>query len=152
MKKLTDLGFMFAVVAVLEAVYAALALLTPPRLVPAITGWLLTPDGQWLAKLMGVALAAQAWVAWTLRKTPHLGVAKALACYQLGSATVDWVMWLALARDNIFATQLGRFWTVVSIPTHYAIGLLLVLAIRTHAARDTIAPASTDGLQPQGSR
>jgi len=31
-----------------------------------------------LTKLLGLALASQAWVAWVLRNEPHLGVAKGL--------------------------------------------------------------------------
>jgi hypothetical protein len=54
-----------------------------------VTGWVLSADGQWLTKLLGLALAAQAWVAWTLRNQPHPGVAKGLAFYQLASATAD---------------------------------------------------------------
>jgi hypothetical protein len=138
MKRLADLKFMFVVVAVIEAVYALLGLLTPPQLVPAVTGWILTADGQWLAKLMGVALGSQAWIAWSMRKAPTLAVAGAIAFYQLGSATVDWVMWLALADAGIFSTPLGRLWTMASIPTHYTIGVLLVVAMRKQmlSARD----------------
>jgi hypothetical protein len=129
MDKLLRLPTLFSVVAVVEWAYAILGLITPPSLVLAVTGWVLTPDGQWLTKLMGVALASQAWVAWALRKNPHLGVAKALAFYQLGSATVDWVMWLVMHDQGIFSTPLGRFWAAASIPTHYAIGILLIVAI-----------------------
>lgn len=66
---------MFAVVAILGWIYAIIAVFTPPSRVLSVTGWVLNADGQWLAKLLGMALASQAWVAWTL------------------SATVDWVMW-----------------------------------------------------------
>ncbi|MGQ0548656.1 MAG: hypothetical protein ACT4PY_03180 [Armatimonadota bacterium] len=89
MNRLRDLRFLFAVVAVLEWIYAAIGILTPPSMVLSVTGWVLNADGQWLAKLLGMALASQAWIAWTLRKDPHLGVAKALAFYQIGSATID---------------------------------------------------------------
>ena len=95
-----------------------------------VTGWVLSPDGQWVAKLLSVALASQAWVAWTLRDQPHLGVAKALALYQIGSATADWVMWLTLADQQVFSTVAARVGVLASIPTHYTIGVLLVLAIR----------------------
>lgn len=130
MSRLRDLGFLFAVVAVLEWIYAAIGILTPPGMVLSVTGWVLNADGQWLAKLLGVALAAQAWVAWTLRKDPHLGVAKALAFYQIASATVDWVMWLLLRDQGIFSTTAGRVGVLVAVPTHYLLGLLLVFAIR----------------------
>jgi hypothetical protein len=96
----------------------------------------LNADGQWLAKLLGMALTSQAWVAWTLRKDPHLGVAKALAFYQIASATVDWVMWLVLRDQGIFSTNAGRVGVPAAIPTHYLLGLLLVLAIRA-SRKDT---------------
>jgi hypothetical protein len=50
-------------------------------MVLSVTGWILSADGHWVAKLLGVALASQAWVAWTLRTQPHPGVAAALAFY-----------------------------------------------------------------------
>jgi hypothetical protein len=130
MKRLVELPFLFRVVAVLELLYASFAILTPPDLVFAVTGWVLSPDGQWIVKLFGCALLSQALVAWTLRDTPHLGVAKALAIYQIGSATADWVMWLTLADQGVFSTTAGRTGVIASIPTHYAVGLLLLLAIR----------------------
>ena len=128
MKKLSELGFLFTLVAGLELVYALVAVLTPPSQVEAVTGWVLTPDGQWLTKLLGLALGSQAWVAWTLRDEPHLGVAKALAFYQLASATADWVMWIWLADEGIFSG--GTTIVVAAITTHYALGILLVRAIR----------------------
>jgi hypothetical protein len=130
MRKLSELGFLFSIVAAVEAVYALSAILTPPGQVEAVTGWVLSADGKWLVKLFGFALASQAWVAWTLRQQPHIGVAKALALYQLGSATADWVMWIVLADQNVFSTTLGQVLVMISIPTHYALGLLLVRAIR----------------------
>jgi hypothetical protein len=92
-----------------------------------------------LVKLFGLALASQAWIAWTLRRQPHLGVAKALALYQIGSATADWVMWLVLADQGVFSTTLGQVLVGLSIPTHYAIGAMLVLAIRRTSARPAVA-------------
>ncbi|HEV2874622.1 MAG TPA: hypothetical protein VGW14_05680 [Thermoleophilaceae bacterium] len=130
MQRLSNLGFLFTVVAAVEAVYALTAILTPPGQIEAVTGWVLSADGKWLVKLLGLALASQAWVAWTLRKQPHIGVAKALALYQLGSATADWVMWIVLADHGVFSTTLGQILVLISIPTHYAIGFLLVRAIR----------------------
>jgi hypothetical protein len=138
MKRLTDLSFLFTVVAVVELVYALAGVLTPPSQMTAVTGWVLTPDGQWLAKLLGIALASQAWVAWTLREQPHLGVAKALAFYQLASATADWVMWLVLADQDIFSTTTGQALVIISIPTHYTLGLLLVRAIRSNRQRAAV--------------
>jgi hypothetical protein len=127
-RKLPDLGFLFRLVAGLEAVYALVAVLTPPSQVENVTGWVLTADGQWITKLLGLALASQAWTAWTLRNEPHLGVAKGLAFYQLASATADWVMWIWLADENIFSG--GTTIVVLAIITHYLLGLLLVRAIR----------------------
>jgi hypothetical protein len=139
-QRLSELGFLFTLVAGLELVYALVAVVTPPSQVDAVTGWVLTPDGQWLTKLLGLALASQAWVAWTLRNEPHLGVAKGLAFYQLASATADWVMWIWLADDGIFSG--GTTIVVAAITTHYALGFLLVRAIRRTAS------ATAPGRQP----
>ena len=128
MERLSDLRFLFRLVVGLELIYALVAVLTPPSQVEAVTGWVLTADGQWLTKLLGLALASQAWVAWTLRKEPHLGVARGLAFYQLASATADWVMWIWLADDGIFSG--GTAVVVAAITTHYLLGLLLFRAIR----------------------
>ena len=68
MNRLTSLPFMFRVVAIVELLYAAVGLLTPPSMVFAVTGWNLSPDGQWVTKLLAVALGSQAWVAGTLRR------------------------------------------------------------------------------------
>src|SRR5262245_54021702 len=89
MKRLTNLQFLFTVVAIVEAIYALAGILTPPSMVATMPGWDLSPDGQWVTKLMGVALASQAMVAWAFRKQPPLSIATALALYQFGSATVD---------------------------------------------------------------
>lgn len=127
MERLSDLRFLFRVVVGLELAYALVAVLTPPEQVETVTGWVLTADGQWLTKLLGLALASQAWVAWVLRNEPHLGVAKGLAFYQLASATADWIMWIWLADDGVFSN--GQVIVVLAIITHYALGLLLVRAI-----------------------
>jgi hypothetical protein len=84
---------------------------------------LLTPGGQWLAKL--------------------LGLANALAFYQLTSATSDWVMWIWLADDGIFSG--GTSIVVLPITTHYMLGLLPVRAIRAASTE----PART---RPHGER
>jgi hypothetical protein len=141
MNRLSDLRFLFRVVVVLELIYALVAVLTPPGQVGNVTGWVLTADGQWLTKLLGLALASQAWVAWTLRNQPHLGVAKGLAFYQLASATADWVMWIWLADDGIFSN--GAVIVVLAIITHYALGLLLVRAIRSASTTAARTPAPT---------
>jgi hypothetical protein len=122
------LGKLFLFVALLETGYAALGLLTPPSVVHAITGWDLSPDGHWILKLLGTALAAQAWTAWALRDSPHRGVAAALAFYQLGSASVDVLCWAAL--DGAFASGLARAWLMLAIPSHFALGLLLLATLR----------------------
>jgi hypothetical protein len=70
----------------------------------------------------------RAWVARTLRNQPHLGVAKALAFYQLASATADWAMWMWLTDDGIFSG--GTSIVVLAIITHHTLGLPLVRAIR----------------------
>ncbi|MBF6302106.1 hypothetical protein IU459_31870 [Nocardia amamiensis] len=120
------------------------AVLTPPDQVENVTGWVLTADGQWLTKLLGLALFAQAWVACVLRKDPHLGVARGLAFYQLASATADWVMWLWLADDGIFSN--GSAIVVAAITTHYALGFLLVRAIRKASAAGARTPAPAAGV------
>jgi hypothetical protein len=139
MRKLSQLGFLFTVVALVEAVYAVVALATPPGQIEAVTGWVLSADGKWLVKLLGFALASQAWIAWTLRRQPHIGVAKALALYQVGSATADWVMWIVLADQNVFSTTLGQILVLISIPTHYALGFLLARGIRRASAAEAVA-------------
>jgi hypothetical protein len=129
MSRIASLPFIFRVVAVVELVYALVGLLTPPSMVFSVTGWMLSPDGHWVTKLLSIALGSQAWVAWTLRDKPHAGVAAALAFYQIGSATADWVIWLTLADQGVFATTAAKIGVLASIPTHYVIGALLVAAI-----------------------
>jgi hypothetical protein len=116
------------VVAVVELTYGAIGLLTPPDLVYPVTGWTLSADGQWVTKILAVALLSQAWVAWILRDQPHRGVALAFAYYQIGSATADWIMWLVMADEGVFATPSAKAGILVSIPLHYTIGILLVAA------------------------
>jgi hypothetical protein len=146
MKAFTSLPFMFRVVAIVELLYAAVGLLTPPSMVFAVTGWSLSPDGQWVTKLLAVALGSQAWVAWTLKDRPHVGVAAALAFYQVGSATVDWVIWLTLADQGVFATTAAKVGVLASVPTHYLIGAFLLAGIRS-ASRTAVvgAPALARG-------
>lgn len=134
MRQLIDLGFLFRTIALVEAAYGLLCMLTPPSKVLLVTGSVLVADGQWLAKLIGATLVSQAWVAWVLRDEPHLGVARALAFYQLAAATINWVMWIVLADQGIFSTALSQVSGVVSILFHYTLGILLVVAIRKHRA------------------
>ena len=138
MRRLVDLRVLFVVVAVLEFAYF-LASLTPPRLVTSVTGWVLNADGHWIVKLLGVALLTQAAVAWTFRHAPHLGVAKILAFYQFASATVDWMMWIAMKDAGIFSTRLARVTVIAAIVSHYALGILLTLGI---ARGSRIRPAA----------
>lgn len=132
---------LFTLVAVVEAVYSLAGIFIPPSLVATVPGWSLTPDGQWLAKLMGVALGSQALVAWSLRAAPPLPVAWALALYQLGSAVVDAAMWITFRDQGIFPIAAGRWSVALSIPTHGLIGLLLVLAILRTRPHPTPQPA-----------
>ena len=133
MKRATDLPTLFLVVALLEFSYF-LAAMVPPDLIHPLTGWTLGPDGHWIVKLMGVSLLTQAYIAWIFRREPHLGVAKGLAFYQIGSATVDWVMWLLLMEEGIFGNTLARTTVVAAIVSHYFLGALLILAIRKRSS------------------
>jgi hypothetical protein len=129
MRRIDDLRFLFRVVVVLEVLYAVAGMM-PPDLVAPATGWLLNPYGHWITKLLAVALASQALTAWVLRDEPHLGVATALASYQVGSATVDWVMWLSMADEGLFAGAQARVGVLFAIPSHYLLGILLFRAVR----------------------
>ena len=118
----------FAVVAVVEALYGLAGLLIPASLVEPLLGWQLTGDGHWLAKLLGAALLAQAAVAWTLRQSPPVGVAWALAGYQFVAVAVDVGSWLLLAERGVFGTPLARVSVLVAVPLHFALGAYLVIA------------------------
>jgi hypothetical protein len=133
MSRLVDLRFGFVLVAVVEMAYALIGLL-PPSLLGAVTGWDINPDGQWVVKLLAVALASQALAAWVLRHRPHRGVAGCFAFYQLASATVDWTVWLTI--PGVFATTQAKAGVLMAIPTHYLIGLLLILGIRASRGHD----------------
>jgi hypothetical protein len=126
---------MFVVVALVEAAYAVVGVFTPPSMVSTVVGWNLSADGQWVTKLLGLALGAQAAVAWVLRRQPPLAVAWILALYQVGAATTDWAIWVALADEGIFADALTRATVIASIPLHYAIGVLLIAAIVRESRR-----------------
>lgn len=128
LKRLTDLKTLLMAVAVLEFSYF-LAAMVPPSLITPMTGWVLTPDGHWITKLMGVALLTQAYIAWIFRKDPHMGVAKGLAFYQVASATVDWVMWLAMKDEGIFSNSLAQTTVTAAIVSHYILGALLFIGI-----------------------
>lgn len=134
MRRSTDLRTLFIVVAVVETIYAALALVTPPNLMLPITGWVLSPDGQWVVKLLGASLGFQAVIAWMFRKDPPIGVAWALAGYQFVAATIDWVIWIVLADQGVFSTSMAQFTVGSSVVLHYGLGILLVIAIRREGA------------------
>ena len=128
MTRLTDLKVLFRVVAVVELLYGLLGLM-PPSLVEPTTGWVLSPDGHWVMKLLAGSLLTQALVAWVLGDGPRRAVALALAFYQFASATVDWVLWYTLFDDGVFATPQARIGVLFAIPTHYLLGSVLVLAL-----------------------
>jgi hypothetical protein len=118
---------LFIAVAAVEALYGAAGLFIPPHLVGRFLGWDLSPDGQWVAKLLGLALATQAAVAWTLRKQPPLAVAWLLAVYQIGAAVVDVLMWTALSGQGIFGSPMARYSVGGAIPLHLLLGVLLMI-------------------------
>lgn len=133
MKKLTDLKFLFTAVAVLEFFYFICGML-PPSIIPLATGWNLSIDGHWIAKLIGLALGFMGYIAWIFRKNPHIGVAKGLAAYQIASATMDWVMWLIYKEDGIFSSSLAQTTVIAAIASHYFLGLLLIVGISNEKA------------------
>jgi len=83
-----------------------------------------------MVKILGLSLLAQAAIAWIFRDEPHRGVAKVLAGYQIGGATMDWVMWLVLLDDGVFGSLQARAAVVAAIVSHYALGALLLVALR----------------------
>lgn len=123
-----NLTKLFIATAIIEAVYAAAALLTPPDLVQPIFGWDMSPDGHWALKLLGVALAAQAATAWVLRRDPPVAVAWCLAGYQFGATLVDVALWTMLADEGIFGAPMARAMIMVAIPLHFTLGLLIAFA------------------------
>ncbi len=128
MKKLTDLSLLFTAVAVLEFFYFLCGML-PPSVIPAVTGWDLSIDGHWIAKLTGLALGFMGYIAWIFRKNPHIGVAKGLAAYQMASATMDWVMWLTFRDEGIFSNSLAQTTVIAAIASHYLLGILMIVGI-----------------------
>jgi hypothetical protein len=128
MKKLIDLKVLFVAVALLEFTYAICSL-TPPSLVQDVTGWVLNADGHWIVKLLGASLFTQGLIAWIFRKDPNLAVAKALAFYQIASATADWIMWIVMADEGIFSTPMSRILVPAAIVSHYLLGILLMTGI-----------------------
>lgn len=135
MKKLTDLKFLFLVVAIMEFFYFVTGML-PPSIIPIATGWDLSVDGHWIAKILGLSLGVMGYIAWIFRKNPHLGVAKGLAAYQIASATMDWVMWLSFKDEGIFNNALAQSTVIAAIVSHYLLGILLVAAINKAKANE----------------
>ncbi len=129
MNRLTDLKFLFTAVAILEFFYFGAAML-PPSLIPSLTGWNLGPDGHWIAKITGLSLGVMGYMAWIFRKNPHIGMAIGLAAYQMGSATIDWVMWLTMKEEGIFGNALAETTVVPAIISHYLLGILLIVGIQ----------------------
>jgi len=133
MMRILDLKFLFSLVAIVELFYGLAGLLIPPSLILPILGWQLSPDGQWVTKLLGLSLLIQAALAWSLRERPPLAVAWILGAYQIGASGVDLWMWWLLADQGIFATTAARLSVLTAIPTHFLLGLLLCLAARRAA-------------------
>lgn len=128
MKNLTNLKFLFTAVAILEFFYFAAAML-PPSVIPVVTGWNLNADGHWIAKLIGLSLGTMGYIAWIFRNNPNIAVAKALAAYQMASATMDWVMWLVMKDEGIFNSAYAQTTVIVAIVSHYFFGFLLIVGI-----------------------
>lgn len=128
MKKLTDLKFLFTAVAILEFFYFATTML-PPSLILLATGWNLNADGHWIAKILGLSLGVMGYFAWIFRKSPHLGLAKGFATYQIASATMDWIMWLVMKDEGIFESTFAQTSVIIAIASHYFLGILLVIGI-----------------------
>ena len=128
MKKLTDLKFLFAAIAILEFFYFAAAML-PPSIIPLVTGWNLNADGHWIAKILGLSLGVMGYIAWIFRKNPHIKIAKGLAFYQIASATMDWVMWLVMKDEGIFNSAFAQNTVIAAVVSHYFFGILLLIAI-----------------------
>lgn len=131
MKKLIDLKTLFTAVAILEFCYFLFGML-PPSMVQPVTGWVLSPDGHWITKLIGLALGTMGYMAWIFRKNPHIGVAKGLAAYQVASATMDIVMWNVMKDEGIFNNPLAQTTVIAAIVSHYILGILLIIAIKNH--------------------
>jgi hypothetical protein len=55
-------------------------------------------------------------------------------------------MWLTLAEQGVFSTTAAKIGVLASIPTHYIIGALLVVAIRASSRTTAVAvPALARG-------
>jgi hypothetical protein len=117
---------LFVVVAVMEACYGVAGLLLPPSWVQGLLGWNLSPDGHWVAKLLGAALLAQALTAWVLREGPPRAVAVVLGAYQLVAVAVD--VGVLLFLDGALVHPVARAGAFLAIVTHGLVGILLLAA------------------------
>jgi hypothetical protein len=61
-------------------------------------------------------------------------------------------MWIALADQNVFSTTLGRVLVMISIPTRYTLGLLLVRAIRREPAQQPATARREPSRRPSPTR
>jgi hypothetical protein len=121
-----QLSRLFVLVAIVEALYGIAGLALPPSAIAGVLRWHLSPDGHWIAKLLGAALLSQALTAWLLRHRPPRGIAVALAGYQLAAVAIDAGVLLLL--DGALADPVARASALLSIPTHGLIGILLLVA------------------------
>ena len=122
---------LLVVTAVVEVAYGALGLLVPSDAL----GWDLTPDGEWVSKLLACALLAQAATAWALRHDPPPALLRILGGYQLAATATDATLWLALEDDGIFADGLAKASVAAAMVIHTTLGVLLLQA----AARPEVA-------------
>jgi hypothetical protein len=116
---------LFVVVAVVEAGYGIAGLLLPPSWVNGLLGWQLSPDGHWIAKLLGAALLAQALTAWVLRRRPTREMAFVFAAYQLAAVAIDAGVLLLL--EGALVEPLARGGTWLAAGTHGLTGILLLI-------------------------
>ena len=128
MKKITDLKFLFFIVAILEFFYFVCGML-PPSVIGPVTGWDLNADGHWITKIAGLALGFMAYTAWTYRKNPTVNLAIGFAAYQMASATIDWIMWITMKDEGIFGNALAQSTVIAAIISHYILGILLFIGI-----------------------
>ena len=129
MKKFTDLKLLFTVAAIMEFFYFVTCML-PPSIIPSLVGWNLIVDGFWLTKILGLSLGTMGYIAWIFRKNPNIGVAKALAFYQIASATADWVMWITFKDEGIFSDPVAQMTVIAAIVSHYLLGILIILGVK----------------------
>lgn len=128
---------LFIVVAIVEALYGLAGLGIPPSAIGSLLGWDLSPDGQWVTKLLGAALFTQAATAWFLRERATREVAVIFAAYQLLAVCIDAVVLTSL--DGALANPMARASALIAIPTHGIIGLLLLASAARTAKAEGVA-------------